>query len=97
MPESNAACSPIVPDMMFVTYLTSRYMAKPMDIHLQATKIALRYQKGIVNYGIYYRLRGNGVLFLLSSGVVSWCSKKQLIVTLSTTKAEFVSTTLYAC
>ena len=33
------------PDMMFVTYLMSRYMTKPMEIHLQAAKRALRYLK----------------------------------------------------
>ncbi|KAJ8645926.1 hypothetical protein MRB53_007674 [Persea americana] len=41
------------PDMMFVTCLISRYMAKPMEIHLQADKRALRYLKGTVNYGIH--------------------------------------------
>ena len=30
------------PDMMFVTCLISRYMARPMEIHLQAAKRALR-------------------------------------------------------
>ena len=29
------------PDMMFVTCLMSRYMTKPMEIHLQAAKRAL--------------------------------------------------------
>ena len=33
----------------------------------------------------------SGYIFLLSSGAVSWISKKQPIVTLSTTKAEFVA------
>jgi hypothetical protein len=33
----------------------------------------------------------SGYVFLLSSGAVSWLSKKQPIVTLSTTEAEFVA------
>ena len=107
------------PNMMLVTCLISRYMAKPMEIHLQAAKRAFRYLKGIVNYGIHYKKGGDGELlaftnsdyardmedrkstfgyvFLMSSSVVSWCSKKQSIVTLSTTEAEFVAATVYAC
>lgn len=34
------------PNIMFVTCLISRYMAKPMQIHLQLAKRALRYLKG---------------------------------------------------
>ena len=50
------------PDMMFVTCLISRYMAKPMEIHLQAAKRALRYLKWTVNYGIHYKKGGDGEL-----------------------------------
>jgi len=32
----------------------------------------------------------SGYVFLMNSSVVSWCSKKQPIVTLSTIEAEFV-------
>ena len=39
----------------------------------------------------------SGYVFLMSSSVVSWCSKKQPIVTLSTTKAEFVAAAVCAC
>ena len=38
-----------------------------------------------------------GYVFLMSSGVVLWCSKKQPIVTLSTTKIEFVIAIVCAC
>ena len=43
------------------------------------------------------RKNTSGYVFLLSGGAVSWASKKQPVVTLSTTEAEFVATTFYAC
>jgi len=39
----------------------------------------------------------SGYVFLLSSGAVSWMSKKQPIVALSTTEAEFVVAAASAC
>nr|GEU58486.1 hypothetical protein [Tanacetum cinerariifolium] len=39
------------------------------------------------------RINTSGYVFMLSIGVVSWLSKKQPIVTLSTTEAEFVAVT----
>lgn len=39
----------------------------------------------------------SGYVFMLGEGVVSWSSKKQPIVTLSTTEVEFVVATLGAC
>ncbi|PNX57516.1 hypothetical protein L195_g058734, partial [Trifolium pratense] len=38
-----------------------------------------------------------GFVFMLGSGAISWSSKKQPIVTLSTTEAEFVSAASCAC
>lgn len=101
------------PDLMFVMSLVSRYMGQPTELHLPAVKRVLRYLKGTINFGIFYKKGGSknlvaytdsdyvgdvedrkstsGYAFLLSSGVVSWSSKKQPIVTLSTTEAEFVA------
>ena len=39
----------------------------------------------------------SGYVFMLRIGAVSWSSKKQPIVTLSTTEAKFVATIAYAC
>ncbi|GKV45376.1 hypothetical protein SLEP1_g52467 [Rubroshorea leprosula] len=39
----------------------------------------------------------SGFVFMLGSGAISWSSKKQPIVTLSTTEAEYVAATSCAC
>ena len=100
------------PDLMFTVSLVSRYMGKPTELHLQAVKRALRYLKGTISYGIFYKKGGSeslvgypdsdyagdledqkstsGYVFMLGSGAIVWSSKKQPIVTLSTTEAEFV-------
>eukprot|EP00268_Persea_americana_P058420 TRINITY_DN70637_c0_g1_i1.p1 TRINITY_DN70637_c0_g1~~TRINITY_DN70637_c0_g1_i1.p1 ORF type:complete len:219 (+),score=27.04 TRINITY_DN70637_c0_g1_i1:370-1026(+) len=107
------------PDLMFVVSLISRYMSSPTELHMQAAKRALRYLRGTVNFGVFYKKGGNGELlvytdsnyagdqddrkstsgyvFLLSSGAISWSSKKQPIVTLSTIEAEFVAAASCAC
>jgi len=38
-----------------------------------------------------------GYVFMIGSGAVSWSSKKQPVVTLSTTKAEYIASALCAC
>jgi hypothetical protein len=39
----------------------------------------------------------SGFVFMLGTGVVSWSSKKQPVVTLSTTEAEFIAVASCAC
>lgn len=104
---------------MFAVSLISRYMEHPTKVHLQATRKILRYLKGTVDYGVFYKKGRNeelvaytnsdyagdlddrkstsGYVFLLSSGAISWLSKKQLVVSLSTTEVEFIAGAACAC
>ncbi|KAM1060623.1 hypothetical protein COP2_025816 [Malus domestica] len=47
------------PDMAFIVSLISRYMERPTEMYLQAAKIALRYVKGTIGLGVFYRKGGN--------------------------------------
>ncbi|GAU37152.1 hypothetical protein TSUD_293100 [Trifolium subterraneum] len=98
-----------------------KYMERPTEMHYATVKRILRYVKGTLNYGIWYktteedrlsligwtysdyagdhddRKSTSGYVFTIGIGVISWSSKKQPIVTLSTTEAEFVSASACAC
>ncbi|KAI5385008.1 hypothetical protein KIW84_071848 [Lathyrus oleraceus] len=106
-------------DMMYVVCLISHYMANPREEHMQIAIRALRYLRGTLDFGLFYRRRTTsknlayididyardvddinstlGYVFLLSEASVCWSSKKQVIITLSSTEAEYVVTTSCAC
>ena len=107
------------PALMFVVSLISRLIACPTKQHVAAAKRVLRYLKGTIDYGVFYRKGGvsdligftdsdyagdmedvkstPGYVFMISRGAVAWSSRKQPIVTLSTTEAEFVTASACAC
>ncbi|XP_016670018.1 uncharacterized mitochondrial protein AtMg00810-like [Gossypium hirsutum] len=71
------------------------------------TKFGIFYKKGGEDELVAYtdsdyvedtkdRKSTSGYVFLLSSGAISWSSKKQPVVSLSTIEVEFVATTLCA-
>ena len=47
------------PDSMFVVSLVSRYMEQPTELHLQVVKRVLRYLKGTLDFGIFYKKGGS--------------------------------------
>ncbi|XP_038889348.1 secreted RxLR effector protein 161-like [Benincasa hispida] len=83
--------------------------AKRILRYLKGTlSLGILYQKGeklnLVGFSdsdyvgdLNVRKSTSGYVFMLCSGAISWSSKKQPIVTLSTTEAELVAATSCAC
>ena len=74
-------------------------MASSTELHLKVAKRVLRNLKGTVDLGVLYRKRGNGELiqYTGSDYVGDIDDKKQPVVILSTTEAEFVAAASCAC
>ncbi|XP_058762697.1 secreted RxLR effector protein 161-like [Vicia villosa] len=109
------------PNIEFFVCLVSRYMERPIKIHVAAVKRIMRYLQNILDFGIWFkheeknnlqlfgwrdsdytkdrddRKSTSGYMFNIGSRPVSWSSKKQPIITLSTTEAEFVAATSCVC
>ncbi|XP_027368152.1 uncharacterized protein LOC113874130 [Abrus precatorius] len=108
------------PDLTYTVSLISRFRTSPTTTHWLATKRILRYVKGTINFGIWYKkgidslkllaftdndYAGDlndrrsmlGFVFMMGTGAVSWASKKQTVVALSTTEAEYMAAALCAC
>eukprot|EP00253_Pinus_taeda_P017690 PITA_17690 len=73
------------PDIMHAVSLISRFMERPKETHCDWA--------GSVDDS----KSTSGYVFHMGSGAISWASKKQLVVSLSTTEAEYVAATAAAC
>eukprot|EP00253_Pinus_taeda_P011559 PITA_11559 len=78
------------PDIMHAISLISRFMERRKEAHWQAIKRILSYVKDD-------RKSTSNYVFHMGSGAISWASKKQPIVALSTTEAEYVASTAATC
>ena len=67
------------PDLMFIVSLISRYMERPTKSHLLAAKRALRYIKGMVSLGMFYKKGG-------SEELVGYTDSDYMLVTRMTGK-----------
>ena len=95
------------PDICFVVNTLSQYLVQPRWVHLVATKHVMRYLKGTIDFGLYYRLYGYtdadwagsvsnrkstlGRCFCLGSTMISWFSRKQSSVSRSTAEAKYIA------
>jgi hypothetical protein len=100
-----------IPDLMFAVNMIARFMEHPVETHMTAAKRILRYLKGTIELGILYKRGESKKLIAYSdsdyggdiddmkstSGAIAWSSRKQPIVTLSTTEAEFIAAAHCVC
>ena len=86
--------------------MVARFQAAPRESHVQAVKRIFKYLKGTMNLGSFSlksysdanwagciddRKSTSGGAFFLGESLVSWISKKQTSISLSTTEVEYIA------
>ncbi|CAA7399171.1 unnamed protein product [Spirodela intermedia] len=80
------------------------FMENSSTEHLKCPKHILRYIEGTLNFGLNdyggdteERKSTSGFCFFIGNSPVTWVSQKQIIVTLLSCEAKYISLTLVAC
>ena len=92
------------PNIIYAVSNVAKYCSNPSKQHWTAVKRIMRYLKKTKHYGLLYsssdsdntgdlddRKSTSGYLFKLAGAAISWRSKKQSTVALSTAEAEYVA------
>jgi hypothetical protein len=94
------------PDIMILVCMCARFQANPKEMHLRAVKRIMRYLVYTAKFGLWYpkgptfadyagckidRKSTSGTCQFLGRSLVSWASKKQNSVALSTAEAEYIA------
>jgi len=88
------------PNIMFDVCLCARFQSCPKESHLKVVKRVLKYLKGTISMGLFYSdfagckfdmKSTSETCHLLGSSLISWHSKKQACVALSTAEAEYIA------
>jgi hypothetical protein len=98
------------PDIAFAVATVARFASNPRPAHLDTVRRIIRYLAGTRDLWLSYasgdanadgsmavardRRAITGYAFLIDGGAVSWSSKRQEIVFLSTTESEYVAATV---
>ena len=86
------------PDIAFPIGILSQFVDNPGRVHWEGVKHVFRYLAGTRDGAVDGATQEHwhaitGYAFLIDRGAISWSSKKQEIIMLSTTESEYVATT----
>ena len=83
------------PNIVFEVGQLVRFMENPGHVHWEAVKHVLQYLKSMWDWRLVYGgAESHGLEgFMDANGAISWCLKKQELVTLSTAEAEYITAT----
>ncbi|GKB06602.1 hypothetical protein Tco_0834835, partial [Tanacetum coccineum] len=81
------------PDLVFVVCMCARYQSSPTKKHLEALKRVIQYLRGTINWGLWYPKDTAIALTAYADAdhAVSWSSKKQKSIAISTIEAEYIA------
>ncbi|GJV68676.1 retrovirus-related pol polyprotein from transposon TNT 1-94 [Tanacetum coccineum] len=77
------------PDLVFAVCMCARYQSRPTKKHLEAVKRVFWYLQGTINMGLCAQFLGDKL--------VSWSSKKQTSMSISSIEAESIAMSALCC